>query len=120
MMKAMLLNAGLPFKYWSYALIQAVFVKNKLPYAYHQYNKTPFEAITGRKPNLKYLKIFGSRVIAKNKQSRRVKLDDSTSTGISLHHTGSTSISKYLDINTNREKTTSHLDYGEAHYTALQ
>ena len=120
MMRAMLLNAGLPSKYWSYALIQAVFVKNRLPHAYHNYSKTPFEAITGRKPNVKDLKVFGSRVIAKNSNNRRAKLDDNTSTGIFLHHTGSTSISKYLDINTNREKTTSHLEYDEAHYTSIE
>ena len=47
-------------------------------------------------------------------------MDDNTSTGIFLHHTGSTSISKYLDVNTNREKTTAHLDYDEAHYTASE
>ena len=106
MMRAMLLNAGLQSKYWSYALVQAVFVKNRLPHAYHNYSKTPFEAITGRKPNIKNLKVFGSRVIAKNSNNRQAKLDDNTSTGIFLHHTGSTAISKYLDNNTNREKTT--------------
>ena len=116
----MLLNAGLPSKYWSYALVQAVFVKNRLPHAHHDYSKTPFEAITGRKPNIKDLKVFGSRVIAKNSNNRRAKLDDNTSTDIFLHHTGSTTISKYLDIHTNREKTTSHLDYDEAHYTAIE
>ena len=118
MMRSMLLNAGLPPQYWSYALIQAVFVKNRLPHAHHQFTMTPFEAITGRKPNIKDIKIFGSRVIAKNTGHRRAKLDDHTSQGIFLHHCASTTISKYLDVNTNREKTTSHLDYDEAHYTA--
>ena len=117
MMRSMLLNAGLPPQYWSYALIQAVFIKNRLPHAHHQFKKTPFEAITGRKPNVKDIKIFGSRVIAKNTGTRRAKLDDHTSRGIFLHHTGTTAISKYLDTTTNREKTTSHLEYDEAHYT---
>ena len=117
MMRSMLLNAGLPPQYWSYALIQAVFIKNRLPHAHHNYNMTPFEAITGRKPNVKDIKIFGSRVIAKNTGTRRAKLDDHTSKGIFLHHNASTSISKYLDTTTNREKTTSHLEYDEAHYT---
>ena len=58
MMRAMLLNAGLPSQYWSYALVQAVLVENRIPHAFHNYAKTPFEAITGRKPNLKDLKIF--------------------------------------------------------------
>ena len=94
-----------------------MFIKKRLPHAHHQFNKTPFEAITGRKPNIKNIKVFGSRVIAKNTGTRRAKLDDNTSRGIFLHHTGTTSISKYLDTTTNREKTSSHLEYDEAHYT---
>ena len=94
-------------------------MKNRLQHAHHKYLKTPFRAIAGRKPNLKDLKVFVSRVIAKNSNNRRAKLDDNTSTGIFLHHTDSTSISKYLDVNTNREKTTSHLEYDEAHYNVL-
>ena len=117
MMRAMLMGAGLDSKYWSYALIQAVFVRNRLPHSHHKFQKTPFEALTGRKPNLKHLKIFGSRVIAKKPGQRRARLDDHTSSGIFLHHTSSTSISKYLDENTNREKIASHLEYDEAHYT---
>ena len=117
MMRSMLINAGLSPKFWSYALIQAVFIKNRLPHSHHNFNKTPFEALTGRKPNLKNLKIFGSRVIAKNSVKRKAKLDHNTSSGMFLHHTATTSISKYLDDVTNREKITSHLEYDEAHYT---
>ena len=94
MMRSMLINAGLSSKFWSYALIQAVFVKNRLPHSHHNFTKTPFEALTGRRPNLQHLKIFGSRIIAKNTGQRRAKLDHHTSSGIFLHHTASTSISK--------------------------
>ena len=117
MMRSMLINAGLPAQYWSYALIQSVFIKNRLPHAHHEYNKTPFEAITGRRPNVRDIKIFGSRVVAKKTGHRSAKLDDHTSRGIFLHHTATTSISKYLDNTTKREKITSHLEYDEAHYT---
>ena len=116
-MRSMLINAGLPAQYWSYALIQAVFIKNRLPHAHHEFNKTPFEAITGRRPNVTDIKIFGSRVVAKKTGHRSAKLDDHASRGIFLHHTATTSISKYLDTTTNREKITSHLEYDEAHYT---
>ena len=113
MMRTMLLNAGLSSKFWSYALVQAVFIKNRVPHSHHSFIKTPFEMLTGRKPNLKSLKIFGSRVVAKNPGTKSAKLDDNTSQGIFLHHTSTTSISKFLDDSTGREKTASHLTYDE-------
>ena len=117
MMRTMLLNSGLSSQFWSYALIQAVFIKNRVPHAHHKHLKTSFEMLTGRKPNLKNLKVFGSRVVAKASNDRTAKLDDNSSRGVFLHHTSTTSISKYLDDSTGREKTTSHITYGEAHYT---
>ena len=103
------MKAGLEPEYWPYALTQAVFVKNRLPHSFNSYRKTPFEAFTGRRPNIKDLKVFGSRIVAKNPGARGAELDDKISTGIFLRHTATTSISKYLDENTGREKTTSHL-----------
>lgn len=117
MMRTMLLNAGLSSKFWSYALIQAVFIKNRVPHAFHTFQKTPFEALTGRRPNLQHLKVFGSRIVAKKSSNRSAKLDDNSCKGIFLHHTSTTTISKYLDDSTNREKTTSHMVYDEAHFT---
>ena len=117
MMRSMLLNAGLGPEYWSYALLQSVFIKNRLPHQHHNNMKTPFEAFTGRKPNLRGLRVFGSRVIAKNPGARSAKLDDNTSSGIFLHHTSTTSISKYIDDRTGREKITSHITFDEAHFT---
>ena len=117
MMRTMLMGAGLDSRYWSYALVQSVFIKNRLPHSHHDFKMTPFQALTGREPNLQDLKIFGSRIIAKNPGQRRAKLDDHTSSGIFLHHTATTSINKYIDDKTDREKSTSHIDFDEAHYT---
>ena len=117
MMRTMLMGAGLDSRYWSYALVQSVFIKNRLPHSHHDFKMTPFQALIGRKPNLQDLKIFGSRIIAKNPGQRRAKLDDHTSSGIFLHHTATTSINKYIDDKTGREKSTSHIDFDEAHYT---
>lgn len=117
-MRTMLYNAGIGPEFWSYALIQVVFVKNRLPHSYHNHTKTPYEAFTGRKKNIANIKIFGSKGIAKKSTERGAKLDDNTAEGIFLHHTASTSIHKFLDIHTGREKITSHLDFDEAHYTS--
>lgn len=118
MMRTMLMNAGLDSRFWSYALVQAVFIKNRLPHSHHSFKKTPFEALTGRRPNLKNLKVFGSRVVTKNTGKRAAKLDDHTSSGVFLHHTATIDICKYVDDKTGREKSTSHIDFDEAHYTS--
>lgn len=117
MMRSLLMNANLSSKFWSYALIQSVFIKNRIPHSFHDFKKSPFEMLTGRKPDIKDLKIFGSRVVVKNPGKRAMKLDDHTSSGIFLHHTSTTAISKFIGDSTGREKTTSHIVYDEAHYT---
>ena len=116
-MRSLLMNADLPSKFWSYALTQAVFIKNRIPHSFHDFKKTPFEMLTGRRPDISGLKVFGSRIVAKNPGKRSMKLDDHTSRGVFLHHTSTTAISKFLDDATGREKTLSHIVYDEAHYT---
>lgn len=73
--------------------------------------------LTGRKPDVKDLKIFGSRIVAKNPEKRAINLNDHTSRGIFLHHISSTTISKFLDDSVGREKTSSLIVYDGAHYT---
>jgi IS30 family transposase len=53
MMCSLLHTASLGPEYWSWAIIHATYLKNRLP---HQaIDITPFEAYTGKKPNLKKL-----------------------------------------------------------------
>lgn len=59
MMWCLLHTAGLGPD-WSYALIHAVYVKNRLPHSY--IGKTPYEAITGHQPDLTNMRTFGSRI----------------------------------------------------------
>ena len=53
MMQCLLHAADLGPEYWSFALIHAAYIKNRLPHTF--INKTPFEAITGTKPDLSNL-----------------------------------------------------------------
>jgi hypothetical protein len=47
-------------------------------------NKTPFEAMTGSKPDLTNLRIFGCRACAKRPGKRPFKLDNHSFNGIFL------------------------------------
>ncbi|KAK3881424.1 hypothetical protein Pcinc_014144 [Petrolisthes cinctipes] len=70
MARCMLLGAKLPKKLWKYALRTAAYIRNRC------YNprtgKTPFEIMTGEKPNLKYMKIFGSLCYAYVQEKKKL------------------------------------------------
>ena len=62
-MKRCILNAAdLGPEYWLLALRHVVYIQNRLPHAFIK--MTPFEAITGKKPDLSGMRTFGCRVRA--------------------------------------------------------
>ena len=61
--RAILIDSGLDKVYWPYACLTATFVTNRSPA--QGMNVTPIEAFTDIKPNLKNLRVFGSRCWAK-------------------------------------------------------
>ena len=58
--RILLYGAGLPAKFWSMALVHAVYLYNWLVHS--ALIKTPYEAWFGHKPDVTNLKMFGSRV----------------------------------------------------------
>ena len=62
MMRATLKNAGIHPKYWSDALLQSTFVKNRLPHSAFDFKSTPYTELTGVKPNLQHLQVFCSQI----------------------------------------------------------
>ena len=115
MMRCLLHSSGLGPEYWSYALIHAVYIKNRLPHTL--LNKTPFEALTGSKPDVTNLRIFGSRLFAKKPGERPAKLDHHTSNGIFVGYTATTKNVYYIDDLTNNVKMGTHALFDEAHFT---
>ena len=91
----MLHSAGLGPEYWSYALTQAVYIKNRVPH--RSLNMSPYQVFTGRRPDLSNLWIFGSRVYARKPGKRPAKLDFDMSTGIFLSHTATTRNVNFID-----------------------
>jgi hypothetical protein len=64
----LLFGSGLPAQYWSAALLHSVYLHNWLVHT--ETRKTPFEGYYGLKPDLAYLKLFGSRVCVKRTGDR--------------------------------------------------
>jgi hypothetical protein len=66
--QTLLYGSGLLAKFWSAALLHSVFLQNRLVHS--TTNRTPYEAWHGRKPNVQYLKTFGSRVCIVSRMTR--------------------------------------------------
>ena len=115
MMRCMLYSSELGPEYWSYALAHAVYIKNRLYHA--SLNTTPFQAFTGKRPNLSRLRIFGSRVYAKKSGDRPAKLDHHAAEGIFLCFSATDSNIYFIDDNTGKVKVGQHVVFDEAHMT---
>ena len=72
--RTMLHEANLPKKFWAEALSTATYVRNRCPTSALT-NKTPFEALTGSKPNVKHLRTFGCTAYAHIPKDERKKMD---------------------------------------------
>jgi hypothetical protein len=61
----MLHASGLPKNLWGEAVVHAVYLKNRTSTRSFE-NKTPYEMLTGKKPNLAGLHKFGTKVWVHN------------------------------------------------------
>lgn len=81
--RSMLHAARLPYRYWGEAINTAVYLKNRVPTRALD-GTTPFEAWTGKRPNLEHLRVFGSKVYIHVADSQRSKLEPKSIEGIFL------------------------------------
>ena len=110
--RTLLYGAGLPAKFWSAALVHAVYLHNRLVHS--AINKTPYEAWCGRKPDVSNLRMFGARVCVKRTGTRRCKLDRHDFTGIFLGYTATDQNILYLDLDSGIVKSCHHAIFDEA------
>ena len=74
----MLIDAHLPHKFWAEALSTAVYLRNRSPTKAVE-DKTPYEAWSGDRPNVKHLRVFGCIAYANVPKDERKKLDSKSS-----------------------------------------
>ena len=110
--RSLLYGAGLPAIYCSSALVHAAFLLNLR--CHSRTKKTPFESWNGKRPNLKRLKTFGSRVCVKQSGDRRSKLDKHDFTGIFIESTSTDRNIRYIDVTTTAVKNATHAVFDEA------
>lgn len=79
--RSMLSGAQLNKVFWGNAVLTAVYLINLTPTKALNHSQTPFELWNNRKPQIKYLKVFGSTVYVHNKTGK-TKFDDKSWKGI--------------------------------------
>lgn len=67
-MRAIAEQAGLCASYWEYALDHLSYIKNRLPHSALGYS--PFENLTGKKPTLKHVRLFGCPAVVYNERPK--------------------------------------------------
>lgn len=79
MARCMLIDAGLPNKFWGEAVVTANFIQNRV--LTRQKKLTPYELWNGEKPSVKNFRVFGSKCFVHVPPQKRQKLDN---TGIEM------------------------------------
>ncbi|GBO10307.1 Retrovirus-related Pol polyprotein from transposon TNT 1-94 [Araneus ventricosus] len=76
MARCLLLQSGLPMKFWAEAINCAVYIRNRCPTrGLQDENQTPFQKLFGKKPTVKHFQTFGQKAFALNKQPQKGKFD---------------------------------------------
>lgn len=81
--RSMLADSKLPKRFWAEALATATYLRNRCPTTAVK-GKTPFEVLTGKKPNVENLRIFGCDAYAHVPKDERKKLDSKTKKSVFL------------------------------------
>jgi hypothetical protein len=113
--RALLYGAGLPAQYWSGALTHASYLHNR---RVHMVTRcTPYEMWHGKKPDLRHLRVFGSRVCVKKSGDRPAKLDNHAFHGVFIGYTATDKNIRYIDLDSGVVKSCHHAVFDEAWYT---
>ena len=114
MMRSMLKAADLDQSFWADSILHAVYLRNRLPHT--TIGMSPYEKMTMKKPNLSHLRVFGTRVIVKDKEKRVGKLSDNCSIGIFLRFTGTDRNIVFYDTTTHQTRQARHVDFDETYF----
>ena len=116
MVHNLLFASNLPPRFWSDALLHAVY--KQYCHWHSALDLTPYEWYTGRRPNLRRLRAFGSRVTTKIPRTRPAKPDCHAFNRIFLSYTATDLYIRYWDLSSSRIKTARHAVFDETQLTS--
>ena len=109
--RTMLYSAGLPLKYWPFALQYYVLIHNCLPHGSRP--ESAYTICTGKRFNVSRLRVFGCRVYSLPTKDRDAKLDVHARSGVFLGYRKSMGNALFIDSVTAKVKQTRHLAFDE-------
>ena len=80
MARTMLSEFKSPHNFWGESISTAVHYSNRL-FLRPLHNKTPYELLTGNKPNVMYIRVFGCKCLVKDNKGKLGKLETRTIEG---------------------------------------
>jgi hypothetical protein len=109
--RALLIGADLPPKFWPYAFRHFLRLYNMTPHAGHAI--TPFQICFDQVPDLSRLRTFGCRVYVRPPGTRTAKLEPHVDRGIFLGYEQTLKNIVYFDLATNTVKVNTHAQFDE-------
>jgi hypothetical protein len=117
--RTILAHAGLPKNFWPYAVMAVVLVHNRAKIN-PRLGVTPYEAITGEKPNCKHLKDFGCDVYYHIPKKNRGKFDEKMRLGIHLGYNEKENAYNIYDIASRKVIVSRDVKFFEGKYSGAQ
>src|SRR3954469_21399726 len=96
MARTMLDEYKSPYKLWAKAINTACHASNRL-YLCKLKNNTPYELLTGKKPNVKYFRVFGCKCFILNKKTQLAKFEANTYEGIFVGYASNSHLYRVLN-----------------------
>ena len=111
MVNAMILHARLPYNLWGEALLSACHILNRV--TYKKTHISPYEVWNGRKPNLKYFKVWGCVAFYKVPDSQRFKLGPRGIKSVFVGYAQNSKAYRLLNIDSNIIVESVHVEFFE-------
>ncbi|KAK1683597.1 hypothetical protein QYE76_044445 [Lolium multiflorum] len=99
MARTMLSELNSPHNFWGEAISTAVHYSNRL-FLRPLHNKTPYELLTGNKPNVMYIRVFGCKCLVKNNKGKLGKFETRTIEGIFVGYAENSHAYRYYNRST--------------------
>ncbi|KAK1695084.1 hypothetical protein QYE76_011781, partial [Lolium multiflorum] len=99
MARTMLSEFNSPHNFWGEAISTAVHYSNRL-FLRPLHNKTPYELLTGNKPNVTYIRVFGCKCLVKNNKGKLGKFEIRTIEGIFVGYAENSHAYRYYNRST--------------------
>ena len=113
--RTLLNGSTLPKHFWAEAVATACYVLNRVSIRPLTKN-TPYELFTGRKPNISYFKVFGSKCFILNTKDQLGKFDAKSDEGIFLGYSDRSKAYRVFNKRTNTVEETLHVSFDEIFY----